>query len=160
MILKQKLIDRNTNSLIGEDTVIYWRKANQIHRFFVENVQNGKDDCEEYNVSKKILKKLYKYCKHDFKYLKNSLTKEERKETKTHPRYWTSEKLNNYTLFDNINKDELKLKLTPGFFFGNSQTIDYWHYVTLKRTIKTLKPILKRSKYNNLKTEYYYTSSW
>ena len=26
----------------------YWRKANQIHSWFVENVQNGEDNCNEY----------------------------------------------------------------------------------------------------------------
>ena len=30
---------------------IYWRKANQIHRWFVENVQDGTDDCGTYNVT-------------------------------------------------------------------------------------------------------------
>lgn len=26
----------------------YWRKANAIHRWFVDNVQHGDDDCREY----------------------------------------------------------------------------------------------------------------
>lgn len=29
----------------------YWRKANQIHVWFVDNVQNGVDDCARYEVS-------------------------------------------------------------------------------------------------------------
>jgi hypothetical protein len=29
----------------------YWRKANQIHSWFVRNIQEGKDDCERYYVS-------------------------------------------------------------------------------------------------------------
>ena len=28
----------------------YWRKANQIHNWFVENVQGGEDDCKKYYV--------------------------------------------------------------------------------------------------------------
>lgn len=36
----------------GEDTVGYFRKANQIHRWFVENVQSGEDDCGTYPVSR------------------------------------------------------------------------------------------------------------
>lgn len=28
----------------------YWRKANQIHQWFVENVQDGEDECKEYYV--------------------------------------------------------------------------------------------------------------
>lgn len=34
-----------------ESEVCYWRKANWIHKWFVENVQDGKDDCEAYYVS-------------------------------------------------------------------------------------------------------------
>ena len=36
----------------------YWRKANQIHSWFVDNVQNGNDDCEFHAVTKKQLLKL------------------------------------------------------------------------------------------------------
>lgn len=40
----------------------YWRKANAIHQWFVENVQDGKDDCNEYFVSKEQLKSLLELC--------------------------------------------------------------------------------------------------
>jgi len=40
----------------------YWRKANQIHKWFVANVQDGKDDCEDYIVSRSQLKELKKLC--------------------------------------------------------------------------------------------------
>lgn len=40
----------------------YWRKANSIHRWFVENVQDGVDDCGEYKVSKTQLIMLYNLC--------------------------------------------------------------------------------------------------
>lgn len=42
--------------------VAYWRKANQIHRWFVENVQNGVDDCGMYEVSKRKLEELLETC--------------------------------------------------------------------------------------------------
>lgn len=41
----------------------YWRKANQIHNWFVENVQNGVDDCGEYIVSPSQLRTLLEICK-------------------------------------------------------------------------------------------------
>lgn len=41
----------------------YWRKANQIHRWFVENVQRGNDDCGSYWVSRETLEKLLELCK-------------------------------------------------------------------------------------------------
>ena len=45
-----------------EEEVGYWRKANQIHRWFVENVQNGVDNCGEYSVSKGELEELRNIC--------------------------------------------------------------------------------------------------
>ena len=40
-------------------TCAYWRKANQIHAWFVDNVQQGEDNCGEYYVSHEKLKELY-----------------------------------------------------------------------------------------------------
>jgi hypothetical protein len=40
-----------------------WRKANQIHQWFVENVQSGEDDCKQYYVSREQLKELIELCK-------------------------------------------------------------------------------------------------
>lgn len=39
--------------------IAYWRKANAIHRWFVENVQNGVDDCASYYVAEDQLRGLY-----------------------------------------------------------------------------------------------------
>jgi hypothetical protein len=45
------------------EEVGYWRKQNQIHQWFVENVQNGVDNCGEYCVSKAQLEELLDLCK-------------------------------------------------------------------------------------------------
>jgi hypothetical protein len=45
-----------------EESVAYWRKANHIHKWFVDNVQDGEDDCGTYYVSKEKLKQLYEIC--------------------------------------------------------------------------------------------------
>ena len=37
---------------------MYWRKANQIHAWFVDNVQNGQDDCRPYYVMRSQLQEL------------------------------------------------------------------------------------------------------
>ena len=37
---------------------MYWRKANAIHNWFVENVQEGMDNCAEYYVSNEQLTNL------------------------------------------------------------------------------------------------------
>ncbi len=36
----------------------YWRKSNAIHKWFVDNVQKGVDDCGNYEVSKEDLQAL------------------------------------------------------------------------------------------------------
>jgi len=45
-----------------EVTCAYWRKANQIHKWFVDNVQSGNDNCGEYYVSQDKLKELRDLC--------------------------------------------------------------------------------------------------
>lgn len=46
-----------------EIAAIYWRKANAIHGWFVNNVQDGKDDCGEYIVSREQLEELRDLCR-------------------------------------------------------------------------------------------------
>lgn len=41
----------------------YWRKANHIHKWFVDNVQEGNDDCGYYYVSKDDVDKLLETCR-------------------------------------------------------------------------------------------------
>lgn len=40
----------------------YWRKANQIHAWFVKNVQNGEDNCGSYYVAREQLEELKELC--------------------------------------------------------------------------------------------------
>ena len=40
----------------------YWRKSNQIHNWFVQNVQDGVDECQEAYVSREQLKELRDTC--------------------------------------------------------------------------------------------------
>ena len=44
------------------EQLMYWRKANQIHQWFVDNVQDGEDDCGEYAVNLSQLKQLMDVC--------------------------------------------------------------------------------------------------
>jgi hypothetical protein len=37
---------------------MYWRKANQIHAWFVKNCQEGEDDCGHYYVGREQLQEL------------------------------------------------------------------------------------------------------
>jgi hypothetical protein len=41
----------------------YWRKANQVHQWFVDNVQEGEDNCAQYYVSRDQLQELLSVCR-------------------------------------------------------------------------------------------------
>lgn len=45
-------------SVVVKSTVMYWRKANAIHDWFVQNCQDGEDDCQEVEVSIEQLTEL------------------------------------------------------------------------------------------------------
>lgn len=59
---KKVNINPNKISYIHEE-VAYWRKANHIHLWFVENCQDGEDDCRDAHVSVAQLKELIALCK-------------------------------------------------------------------------------------------------
>lgn len=42
--------------------LIYWRKANAIHKWFVDNVQDGVDECREHDVLREKLQELRDLC--------------------------------------------------------------------------------------------------
>lgn len=43
--------------------IAYWRKANQIHKWFVDNCQDGVDECQEAYVTREQLIELVDLCK-------------------------------------------------------------------------------------------------
>lgn len=58
-----KTVFKFMKALDGGGEVGYWRKANAIHRWFAENVQGGKDDCNYHDpVTKEHLIKLRDIC--------------------------------------------------------------------------------------------------
>jgi len=68
---EDKQLCSDINALLPKNLLVYgidaeigyWRKANAIHNWFVTNVQDGKDDCEEYDVSREQLEQLRQQCK-------------------------------------------------------------------------------------------------
>lgn len=50
-------------SIVVEYQAMYWRKANAIHGWFVDNVQDGVDDCSPHTVLIEDLEELVKTCK-------------------------------------------------------------------------------------------------
>lgn len=55
MYLEARIKDR-------AEEAAYWRKANAVHKWFVENVQDGKDECEPHVVTREQLESLIEDC--------------------------------------------------------------------------------------------------
>ena len=105
----------------------YWRKANAIHRWFVDNVQAGNDDCGHHYVGRERLEELRHRClgallarKKKDKHIK--VTKEDRA------------KIREYDPGEGL---LYGLEPTSGFFFGSTE-IDDGYYDDLNRTVRTI----------------------
>jgi hypothetical protein len=61
MGLDMMLYRQGENGRQAEE-VMYWRKVNAIHNWFVQNVQNGVDECEPHNVTVAQLMELRDLC--------------------------------------------------------------------------------------------------
>ena len=134
-----------------EEEIAYWRKANQIHNWFVENVQDGVDNCQDHWVNPEKLEELINACKEDIEYL-NSLEKELSPEQED---FLTKEKFR-YTIFKDVDENKLNLPTQSGFFFGSTE-YDSYYLTDLENTIEMLEPYLDE-KY--AMDEFYYRSSW
>lgn len=149
------------NHKYGFDTIFedvgYWRKANAIHAWFVDNVQEGKDDCEPHEVSKEQLMKLYLICK--------TIVTES---TLAPDKVINGQRFNNETgEWENIYEDgyiitnpELAAKLLPtqsGFFFGGTD-YDEYYMEDVKYTFELLPKIISETDFD--KQVISYRSSW
>jgi len=59
-----ELIDKKEGyiSAYAKVQIGYWRKANAIHKYFVDNCADGKDDCQEVDISRETLVALKDIC--------------------------------------------------------------------------------------------------
>ena len=90
-------------------TVGYWRKANAIHNWFVNNVQDGRDECQRAYVSEENLRDLKSSCLKELNAINN----------------------NGFE-----NKREL-LPPTKGFFFGSTD-VDERYKKDLEHTVQLI----------------------
>ncbi len=59
----EEIADPETPSATIQVTAAYWRKANHIHRWFVEHVQGGEDECRPFYVGREQLEQLRETCR-------------------------------------------------------------------------------------------------
>ena len=143
--------------LSGFDKVGYWRKANQIHNWFVNNVQGGEDDCGTYIVSKEQLEELLDICKtiiDNVVLVKGKVENGQKLENgELVPILEDGETLDevSQTLCDRL------LPTTSGFFFGGTD-YDEYYMEDIKNTIEILTEVLNST---DFETETIcYSSSW
>jgi hypothetical protein len=107
-----------------------WRKVNQVHGWFVNEVSDGVDDCKDIYVDASKLRELRVICE----FL-----------------------IDNKTAPDILDKIEENLPLAEGFFFG-SREIDEYYWSGLEQTIPILTNAIRLAEDENCSI--YYTASW
>ncbi len=137
------------------DEVGYWRKANQIHAWFVKNVQNGYDDCKEYEVSEEQLEELLDICKRVKDSSKLVKGKIANGETYKNGRWETVWEDGEYIEDPTIAKE--LLPTASGFFFGGTE-YDQWYMEDINHTIDVLTKVLEETDFD--KEIITYSSSW
>jgi len=156
---KKLPIDFNKISYI-EESVCYWRKANAIHKWFVDNVQDGVDDCRNAYVNLADLEKLLNVCKEVKKIAKMKKGKvecgKELKDGQWVPIIKDGEYIENREEIEKI------LPTSSGFFFGSTD-YDEWYMQDIDFTIEKLENIIKEEKEMNklgFYSDFEYRSSW
>ena len=124
-------ISRKTNYEVG-----YWRKANHIHNWFIQNCAykdecgNPIDDCRPIEITVDKLEKLLDNCK---------------------------KVLADHSLAESL------LPTQSGFFFGSTR-YDEYYFDEIERTIKIIEPVIKFIKHkleiDSYIWEVYYQASW
>ena len=125
----RKGIKSDRISEITED-VMYWRKANHIHAWFVDNCQDGKDTCESFWVSKQHLEELASLCEEVLEFKAEGKSAEETLPTRS------------------------------GFFFGDTAYDQYYYQECKEtaETIRAL--LKEEKVDGVYEGEFYYQASW
>lgn len=135
----------------------YWRKANAIHKWFIDKVQDGNDDCKRHReVTREDLEELADVCK---QILENVVLV-------------SAKVINGYRLTDiggsepimedgqKVLNPEICHELLPtksGFFFGSTE-YNHWYIEDVRYTYEIIKQILDSWDFKN--GVIYYETSW
>lgn len=123
------------NSLYTRVEVAYWRKANHIHKFFVD-LSGEEDNCQDIDVGRDDLIELLSRCKRLLESRYNPA------ETNT------------------VNPAEI-LPTEKGFFFGSTDYGEYY-YSDLEQTVEVLEKVLNHSAIpeGDYSWSFVYRASW
>ena len=134
--LQNAPIEHYRNHLTYVFPIITWRKANQIHKWFVDNCQEGDDNCQRHYVSKEKLVELSETI--------NTIL----------------------NCSDPLNREQVAKELLPtdieGCFFGSEEYDDYY-FEDLEETKKVLDKLFayeETAEDGHHFDNFYYQSSW
>lgn len=150
----EELADKDTPTATVSITVAYWRKANAIHRWFVDNVQDGVDDCKNYYVSRENLEELRETCRKVLSSIELAPGKINAGKISNDGGEWETIWQDGGVVTAPGLAEEL-LPTTSGFFFGGTD-YDEWYVNDLKRTIDQIDRVLVAGS----EWEFEYHSSW
>ena len=139
------------------DNVGYWRKANQIHNWFVNNVQDGEDDCGTYEVTEEQFVDLLDICEKvltETKLTTGMVWNGRHYDAKSDS--WVDDYIEGNIVADPSIAEEL-LPTTSGFFFG-STSYDEYYLDDVKYTAELIKDLLNTTDFE--KEMVMYHSSW
>lgn len=132
----------------------YWRKANQIHQWFVDNVQNGEDECRPHYVSRDKLTELRSVCQK----IIDQCTLEPGPTVRGNvlkPGVGIVEKDIETKVMTNQALAAELLPVQSGFFFGSTE-YDEWYMADITATIEIIDRCLALPHY----VDFEYRSSW
>ena len=150
----------DTEQKYGRDRIIeevgYWRKANQIHNWFIENVQDGEDDCRYHNeCTKEILEELLDTCEKVYNSCTMMIGPVKNGEVYENGE-WKSIIEQGKRVIDPSIAREL-LPTQGGFFFGSTD-YDEYYVEQIAETIDIITRVLMTTDFD--KEMVYYVSSW
>ena len=137
------------------EAVGQWRKANQIHNWFVQNVQGGEDDCGEYVVSRFQLERLKATCEELLSRVVLAPGK-----VKNGERMIDGKWLPIYEDGVVVSNPEVCAELLPatdGFFFGSTE-YDHYYIEDIQNTVTILDEVLQTTNFDTQTITY--SSSW
>jgi len=149
-------IDSDRIAYVVEE-VAYWRKANAIHRWFVQHVQGGTDDCSEYEVTPEQLAALVAACKEVLDSTEAVPGPVKNGDTLMPDGEWKP----NMEQGTVVSKPDVAARVLPtqsGFFFGGTD-YDQYYLEDLKSTVAQLEPLIPQED-DRLSVEFVYRSSW
>lgn len=136
------------------EEITYWRKANQIHGWFVENTEEIVDNVKYY-VTRENLEELLSTCKQVLDLLNKS-----KKTTTQVVAGWRNgeEYKEDVEVYEDVDDIMDLLPPTQGFFFG-SYEVDDWYKEQIVDTITALENELSIES-DDYGAEYEYYASW